>query len=68
MCICIAGRSEKRGEERRKERREERREERTANTKDRKLAKEHYTGPQRIGNHERTARLATLLCGESVRH
>jgi len=24
-------------------------------------AKEHYTGPQRIGNHERTARLATIL-------
>ena len=23
--------------------------------------KEHYTGPQRIGNHERTARLATIL-------
>jgi len=24
-------------------------------------AKEHYTGPQRIGNHERTAKLATIL-------
>ena len=24
--------------------------------------KEHYTGPQRIGNHEKTARLATILC------
>jgi len=23
--------------------------------------KEHYTGPQRIGNHKRTARLATIL-------
>jgi len=23
--------------------------------------KEHYTGPQRISNHERTARLATIL-------
>jgi len=34
-------------------------------TKDHKgpqrTAKEHYTGPQRIGNHERTARLATSL-------
>jgi len=34
-------------------------------TKDHKgpqrTAKEHYTGPQRIGNHERTARLATIL-------
>jgi len=33
--------------------------------KDRKgpqrTAKEHYTGPQRIGNHEKTARLATIL-------
>ena len=26
-----------------------------------KTAKEQYTGPQRIGNHERTARLATIL-------
>ena len=26
-----------------------------------RTAKEHYTGPQRIGNHERTARLATIL-------
>jgi len=24
--------------------------------------KEHYTGPQRIGNHEKAARLATVLC------
>ena len=23
--------------------------------------KEHHTGPQRIGNHEKTARLATIL-------
>ena len=31
-------------------------------TKDpQRTAKEHYTGPQRIGNHERTARLATIL-------
>ena len=30
-------------------------------TKDpQRTAKEHYTGPQRIGNHERTARLATI--------
>jgi len=26
-----------------------------------RTAKEQYTGPQRIGNHERTARLATIL-------
>ena len=26
-----------------------------------RTAKEHYTGPQRIGNHERTTRLATIL-------
>ena len=26
-----------------------------------RTAKEHYTGPQRIDNHERTARLATIL-------
>jgi len=26
-----------------------------------RTAKEHYTGPQRIGNHEKTARLATIL-------
>jgi len=26
-----------------------------------RTAKEHYTGPQRIVNHERTARLATIL-------
>jgi len=24
--------------------------------------KEHYTGPHRIGNHEKAARLATVLC------
>ena len=31
-------------------------------TKDlQRTAKEHYTGPQRIGNHEKTARLATFL-------
>ena len=31
-------------------------------TKDpQRTAKEHYTGPQRIGNHERTARLVTIL-------
>ena len=31
-------------------------------TKDpQRTAKEHYTGAQRIGNHERTARLATIL-------
>ena len=31
-------------------------------TKDpQRTAKEHYTGPQRIGNHEKTARLATIL-------
>ena len=26
-----------------------------------RTAKEHYTGPQRIDNHEKTARLATIL-------
>jgi len=26
-----------------------------------RTAKEHYTGPQRIGNYERTAKLATIL-------
>ena len=26
-----------------------------------RTAKEHHTGPQRIGNHEKTARLATIL-------
>jgi len=31
-------------------------------TKDpQRTAKEHYTGPQRIGNHDRTARLATIV-------
>jgi len=31
-------------------------------TKDlQRTTKEHYTGPQRIGNHEKTARLATFL-------
>ena len=29
--------------------------------KDPRTAKKHYTGPQRIGNHEKTARLATVL-------
>ena len=31
-------------------------------TKDpQRTAKQHYTGPQRIGNHEKTAKLATIL-------
>jgi len=31
-------------------------------TKDpQRTAKEHYTGPQSIGNHKRTARLTTIL-------
>ena len=28
--------------------------------------KEHYTGPQRIGNHEKTVILTTILCNFKI--